>query len=82
MKSDWVNDWAMWAVGAVSASMVWIVRKIFTNEKQVELLARELEHSHAARAVAEEIKAKELAEIKKTQRQILQHVLETKKRVD
>lgn len=31
-------------VGAAGSSVVWLVRRIFTNQQQIELLSREIAH--------------------------------------
>ncbi len=44
---DTLSDWALWAVGGIGAAVSWLVRKVFTNERQIEVLKTELTHMHS-----------------------------------
>lgn len=38
-----VNDWALWLVAGIATGIVYLVRRVFTNERQIELLKQELQ---------------------------------------
>lgn len=37
-----ISAWLLWAVAGVATGIVVLVRRIFTNEKQIELLKQEM----------------------------------------
>lgn len=46
VKMEAFGDWLMWAIGGVVSGMLWLIRKVFTNEKRIEVLHQELKDFH------------------------------------
>ncbi|MEZ5674542.1 MAG: hypothetical protein R3D81_04685 [Thalassovita sp.] len=50
---DKIDDIIIWVfttvIGSLSAGVLWLIRRIFTNQRQIELLKQELEHREQQR---------------------------------
>lgn len=59
--NDWISEINVWLYGIVSgliAGIIWLLRKVNTNEAQIELLKKEIElRTEAAKDSEAEIKA-------------------------
>jgi hypothetical protein len=44
MKLSWedINTWLYWIATSLAASVVFLIRKVLTNERQIELLQKEI----------------------------------------
>lgn len=40
-----ISDWLLWVVGSIIAGSMWATRRILTNEKEIELVARAVEYN-------------------------------------
>lgn len=68
--TEWIHDASVkitvTVIGALGAAVIWLIRRILTNQKQIELLRAEL----AARDVLRQEDRKAFAEVQKDIREM------------
>lgn len=40
------SSWIMWVLGGLVAGISWVIRRIFTNQKEIEVIKENLKHLH------------------------------------
>ena len=66
-----VNDLVSWTVAATGGGMLWLIRRVFTNQKQIELLQKELEAREDMRQRDREDLKEVKADVKEVNRVLL-----------
>jgi hypothetical protein len=78
MSSIWdrFENWIFWGVTSVltalSAGIWWVIRQVFTNHQQIELMQQEFKHRDQLRAEDRE----DMAEVKDSVKRIEKYILE------
>ena len=66
------EDFVGWLVAAVGGGLLWVVRRVITNQKQIEMLQSEIKGREAMRARDRE----DLQELKRDVKHLNQTVME------
>jgi hypothetical protein len=65
--SQWISELNTWVYGVVSgliAGIIWLIRKVITNERQVELLKQEITLREETRKETEQEIKEHLSELR------------------
>lgn len=69
-----ISDFRSWIIATVGSGFVWIVRRVLTNQRQIEMLQRDL----AAREAMRERDRSDLREVKSDVKELRNLFLERK----